>query len=168
MQSTELTKWHETKIKEREVSRRGFYIPLTKTEINPVLQNAPKKYLARYYQLKVGHGAIGTYLARIGKIGTPKCWWCKEVVQTVEYLYTKCQRWRRERRKLVRELDKEGVLLQTQGERWWLADLLKNKKAVAPLLRFLKTTDVGGREGAREKEREEEQKNDQAGEDLLG
>lgn len=32
----------------------------------------------------------------------------------------------------------------------WLADLLANETAVAPLLRFLKTTDVGGREGARE------------------
>ncbi len=89
-------------------------------------------------------------------------------MQTVEHLYTKCRRWRKERRKLVRELDKEGVLWQTQGERRWLADLLENEKAVAPLLRFLKTTDVEGREGAREKEIEWEQKNDQAGEDLLG
>lgn len=45
-QATELTKWHETKIEEREVSRSGFYIPWTKAEINPVLGNAPKKYAA--------------------------------------------------------------------------------------------------------------------------
>ena len=97
----------------------------------------------------------------------PECWWCKEVVQSVEHLYTKCRRWRKEQRKLVRELDKEGVLWQAQGERRWLAGLLGNEKAVAPLLRFLKTTDVGGR-GAREREIEWERKNDQAGEDLLG
>ena len=44
----------------------------------------------------------------------------------------------------------------------WLADLLANETAVAPLLRFLKTTDVGGREGARERKLEWERKNDQA------
>ena len=43
MRSTELTKWHETKIEEREVSRRGFYIPWTKAEINSVLGKRPEK-----------------------------------------------------------------------------------------------------------------------------
>ena len=74
----------------------------------------------------------------------------------------------KERRKLVRELEKEGVLWQAQAERRWLAGLLANEKAVAPLLRFLKATDVGGSEGARERELEWGQKNDQAGGDLLG
>ncbi len=63
--------------------------------------------------------------------------------------------------------EKEGVLWQAQGERRWLAGLLGNEKAVAPLLRFLKIIDVGGREGARERELEWERKNEQAGEDLL-
>ena len=58
-------------------------------------------------------------------------------------------RWRKERRKLVREQEKDGVLWQAQAERRWLAGLLANEKPVAPLLRFLKTTDVGGREGVR-------------------
>lgn len=48
-----------------------------------------------------------------------------------------------------------------------MAGQLGNKKAVAPLLKFLKTTDVGEREGARERELEWERKNDQVGEDLL-
>ena len=72
------------------------------------------------------------------------------------------------RRKLVRELEKEGIKWQAQVERRWLANLLANEKAVAPLLRFLKATDVGGREGAREREKEWERRNDQAGEELLG
>ncbi len=164
----ELSKWHEMKTQEREVSRRGFYIPWTEAKINPLLGNAPKKYASRYYQLKVGHGAVGTYLARIGVIETPECWWCKETVQSVEHVYTRCRKWRKERRKLVRELEKEGVVWQAQGERRWLASLLGDKKAVGPLLRFLKTTGVGGREGARERELEWEKKNDQAGEELLG
>ena len=125
------------------------------------------QYASRYYQLKVGHGAVGTYLAGIGVIGTPGCWWCKETTQSVEHLFTKCRRWRKERRKLVRELEKEGVAWQIQGERKWVASLLGNEKAVAPLLNFLKRTDVGGREGARERELEWERENDQAGENLL-
>ena len=98
----------------------------------------------------------------------PECWWCKETVQSVEHSFTRCRRWRKEQRKPVRELEKEGVLWQAQAERRWLAGLLANKKAVAPLLRFLQATDAGGIEGAREKELEWERKNDRAGEDLLG
>lgn len=45
--------------------------------------------------------------------------------------------------------------------------MLGNEKAVASLLKFLKTTDIGGREGARERELKWEQKNDQVGENLL-
>ncbi len=60
--SQELSKWHEVKIQERENSRRGYYTPWTKEGINPTLANAPKKYASRYYQLKVGHGAIGIIL----------------------------------------------------------------------------------------------------------
>ena len=79
------------------------------------------------------------------------------------YLHLKVKR-----RKLVRELEKEGVTWQAQAERRWLAGLLANEKAVTPLLRFLKTTEVGAREGAREREAEWGQINDQAGEYLLG
>lgn len=46
----------------------------------------------RYYQLKVGHGAIGTFLTRIGVIESPECWWCGVTEQSVEHLYTKCRR----------------------------------------------------------------------------
>ena len=55
--------------------------------------------------------------------------------------------------------------MASSGERRWLAGLLANEKSVAPLLDFLKATEV---EGAREKEVEWERKKDQAGEDLVG
>ena len=45
-----------------------------------------KKYASRYFQLKVGHGAVGTYLARIGVIETPQCWCCGQAEQSVVYL----------------------------------------------------------------------------------
>ena len=60
----------------------------------------------------------------------------------------------RNRRKLVRELEKEGIKWHPQVERRWLAGLLGDEKAVAPLSKFLKTTGIGEREGARERELE--------------
>lgn len=58
---------------------------------------------------------------------------------------------KKERRKLVRELEKERVMWQLRAEREWLAGVLANKKALAPLQKFLKTTEVGEREvGERE------------------
>lgn len=74
VRSKELIRWHDKNIQERETSRRGFYVPWKKNNINPTLGNAPKKYVSRYYQLKVGHGAMGTYLAKIGAMETPQCW----------------------------------------------------------------------------------------------
>ncbi len=129
-------KWHQTQTHERETSCRGFYIPWKKNGINPTLGSAPKKDASRFYQLKVGHGAVGTFLARIKVIETPECWWCGTAEQSVEHLYTKCRRWRKERRKMVRELYTEGVRWQAQVERKWLAELLANEKATKMLLRF--------------------------------
>ena len=88
--------------------------------------------------------------------------------QTAEHLSTRCRKRRKQRRKLVRELEKEGIKWQPQVERRWSAVLLGDEKAVAPLLKFLKNTGIGGREGAGEKELEREQRNDQACENLLG
>lgn len=56
--------------------------------------------------------AVGTHLARIGVIENPQCWWCDQAEQSVEHLYTKCRKWRKERRKLLRKFYKEGVRWQ--------------------------------------------------------
>ena len=50
-----------------------------------------------HFQLKVGYGAIGFYLAKIKMVETSHYWWCGQAEQTVEYLYTKCQQWRKKR-----------------------------------------------------------------------
>ena len=56
--------WHQSKSQEREATFRGFYVPHAKSGINPTQGRALKKYAIRYYQLKVGHEAIGAFLAR--------------------------------------------------------------------------------------------------------
>ena len=88
--------------------------------------------------------------------------------QSVDHLYTNCRQWRRERRKLIRSPYKEGISWRGRTERKGLAELLADEKAIGPLLEFLKSTEVGGREGAKEREIEWERRNDQVGEELLG
>lgn len=65
IRSRNLVKWHEKETHDREASRHGYYIPRTTEVISLALGSAPKKYASRFYQLKVGHGAIATFLVRI-------------------------------------------------------------------------------------------------------
>ena len=141
--------WHEQKTKERESSRRGHYIPCLKTQIHPLLGWTRNFYASRFYQLKVGHGAIG--VERIGAAESATCWWCGDTEQSVMHLYTKCRKWRTERRVLSKDLRRAGIRWQRRPEKKWLAGLLANRYAVGPLLEFLKDTEVGCREGAAEK-----------------
>ena len=134
--------WHEQKTKEREASRRGFYIPCLKPQIHPLLGKTRKSYASRFYQLKTGHGAIGTYLERIGVVESAECWWCGNGEQSVLHLYSHF---------LKRNSGKLGIQWQRRPERKWLAELLANERAVGPLLAYLKDTEVGSRDGVVEK-----------------
>ena len=56
--------------------------------MSKVLGRTAKKYASRYLQLKAGHGAVGSYLARIGVIEIPQCCWlCGQAEQSVEHLH---------------------------------------------------------------------------------
>lgn len=138
-------------MQEREARRCGCCVPWTKGGISPIFGNAPKKYASRYCQLKVGHGAVGTFFTSTGVIESPECWWCKETVQSVGHLYTRCRRWMKEGRKANQRARERENFMAGSGRKKVASRLAsKRKKAVAPLLRFLETTGVGGREGARE------------------
>lgn len=54
----------------------GFYLPSLKTQIDPLLDKTKKFYASRFNQLRIGHGAIGTFLNRIGAAEAAECWWC--------------------------------------------------------------------------------------------
>lgn len=116
------------KAQEREASRRGFYISQAKCGIDSTLGKAPKKYAARYYQLKTGHGEVGAFLARIGVLESPKCWWCEAREQAVIHLFTECRRWRKERRKFIRELGKHKISWQTRVEKNMASRLAKQDR----------------------------------------
>ena len=98
--------------------------------MDELLGSTPKKYASRYFQLKAGHGTTGTFLARIGVIETPECWWCGEAEQSVEHLYTKCRRWRRQRRKLIRSLSAKNFSWQGWTEKKGLAKLVADRRAL--------------------------------------
>ena len=49
-----------------------------------------------------------------------------------------------------------------------MASLLGNEKVVVSLLKFLKTTNIGKREGTKERELEWARRHDQEGENFLG
>ena len=67
-----------------------------------------------------------------------------------------------------RGLQRAGIQWQRRSDKKWLAELLANNYALGPLLKFLKDTEVGCREGAAEMVEEWRQRRDQDGEDQLG
>ena len=76
IRSKAIAHWHETEVCEREASCHGYYISQIRENISMILGKAPKKYAARFYQLKVGHGAVRNYLAKIRVIETRQYWRC--------------------------------------------------------------------------------------------
>ena len=73
---SEIHFWHQSRNEERERRNRSYYTPRLKPGIQPVLGQASKKHASRFFQLKVGHGAVGVFLERIGAAETADCWWC--------------------------------------------------------------------------------------------
>ena len=133
---------------------QGFYVPSVKSSINPTLGEALKRFAMRFYQLKIGHGAVGTFLARIGAMEIAEFWWCGAQDQTVIHLYTEWRRWRRQQRELSKELGQLGIRWQPRPEKRWLGNLLANEREIGPVLQFLGNTEVGSRDGTKERERE--------------
>lgn len=62
------------KTQEKEMSWRGFYIPQREKRMSKILEHPTKKYALCYFQLKVGHDIVRTYLTRIGVMKTPQYW----------------------------------------------------------------------------------------------
>ena len=98
---------------------------------------------------------------------TAECWWCGAQEQTVIHLYTECRRWRKQRRKLSRELGQLGIRWQPRPEKRLLGNLLANERAIGSILQFLRNTEVGSRGRTKEREHEWQRRSDQEGENKL-
>ena len=84
--NSEIYSWHQVRNEEREIRSRSYYVPRLKAGFHPVLGQAPTRYASRFFQLEVGHGAIGVFLERIGVTETADCWWFKQAGQSVDHL----------------------------------------------------------------------------------
>ena len=163
----EILSWYRAKNKERESRNCSYYVLRLKLGIQPTLGQAPKKYAAQFFQLRVGYATTGVFLERIGKRETAEYWWCWQTDQLVSHLYTKCRKWKKERRALKKEFKERGIGWQRRPESRWLASLLANEQTINPLLNFLMITDIEGKKGEREGAAEENRRAGEESEELL-
>lgn len=60
----------------------------TWTHSHYLMRQGPENYAARYYQPKIGHGAVGIFLGGVKFIETFECSSCGAQEQRVVHLYT--------------------------------------------------------------------------------
>lgn len=65
---SEILSWHNTRNEEQESQNRSYHISRLKSGIDPVLEKVTRKYLSHFFQLKVGHKAVGVFLEKIGSV----------------------------------------------------------------------------------------------------
>ncbi|KAL2012391.1 hypothetical protein VTN00DRAFT_5109 [Thermoascus crustaceus] len=110
---------------------------------DPVAAAAPKKIASRYYQLKTGHAAIGTYLKRMQAQESEACRDCQAPKESIHHLLFECRQWRRQRETLYQAMNRAGVATPTATEDHPESRLLGEPKATRALLQFLADTKVG-------------------------
>jgi hypothetical protein len=93
-----------------------------------------RKLASTFYQLKMGHGYMKAYLARIGKSDSSRC--SCGAIQTADHLLLRCKWYRQERRRLKETLEEDNITLPL---------LLHTKKGIAATLCFLESTKVATR-----------------------
>lgn len=76
------------KNRERESSKQGFYISCLKIQIYPLLGKAKELYASRFYQLKIVHGVIETFLEQIERVESAGYWCCGETERSVIHFVT--------------------------------------------------------------------------------
>ena len=99
-----------------------------------------------FYQLKLGHGYLKAYLARIRKSDSSHC--SCGAIQTANHLLLSCKWYRQERRQLKETLKERHLTLPL---------LLHTKKGIAATLTFLESTKVATRKWQLGHEEEEEE-----------
>ena len=93
-----------------------------------------RELASTFYQLKMGHGYMKAYLARIGKSDSSRC--SCGAIQTADHLLLSCKWYRQERRRLKETLEEDNITLPL---------LLHTKKGIAATLCFLESTKVATR-----------------------
>jgi hypothetical protein len=116
--------------------------------LDPALTVAPKRIASRYYQLKIGHAAIGAYLQKVQAQESGACRGCQAPSETVYHLLFECREWRRQRGALYRALVKANIALPTAAEDHPEGRIFGDPRATKAILQFLTDTTSGTHQGA--------------------
>ena len=139
-----------------EIKKRNRAYTLTEPlELEPQVSTVRKPLAKRFYQLKIGHAITASYLHRIKRSNTPRCWWCNTAKQDIDHLLFECRRWSPQRRALYSDLRRLGITTPRMSEERPKNRLFNTPKAIKPILDFLNATNIG----QRPKESEEEEEN---------
>jgi hypothetical protein len=103
--------WLTKALGRRSLAAQRAYRAPPGWKLDPAVAAAPKRIASRYYQLKVGHAAIGAYLQKIQARESGACHGCQAPSETVYHLLFECREWRRQRGALYRALEKAKVAL---------------------------------------------------------
>jgi hypothetical protein len=76
---------------QRALEAQKAYRTQTGWKQDPTVAAAPKKIASRYYQLKVDHAAIETYLKGIRVQDTEACRGCRAPKESVHHLLFECR-----------------------------------------------------------------------------
>jgi hypothetical protein len=108
--------WLTKALGRRSLQAQRAYRALPGWKLDPTVAAAPKRIASRYYQLKVGHAAIGAYLKKVQAQESGTCRGCHAPSETVYHLLFECREWRRQRGALYTALEKAKVALPTAAE----------------------------------------------------
>jgi hypothetical protein len=150
----ETRKWLKKAIYKRGKKKNRVYSLSNSRGLDLQVFQLRKPFVKRFYQLKLGHAITASYLYRIKKLDSKRCWWCNATNQDIDHLFFECRRWRRQKRILYKDLRRMGILIPTAAEERFKNRLFNTPKAVTPILGFLSTTDVRRRPEEREEEKE--------------
>ncbi|KAL2012166.1 hypothetical protein VTN00DRAFT_4884 [Thermoascus crustaceus] len=159
--------WLAQALARRSRGAQRAYRPQQGWKQDPVAAAAPKKIASRYFQLKTGHAAIGTYLKRIQAQESEACRGFQAPKESIRHLLFECRQWRRQRGILYQALDRVGVAIPTAAEDHPEGQLLGHPKATKALLQFLADTTVGCLPGDLAQAAERARKDDEWGLEAL-
>ncbi|ODM18159.1 hypothetical protein SI65_06030 [Aspergillus cristatus] len=111
-------RWHNKELGQRSQQGQRTYRPQRNWRLDPAAAIAPKHLASRYFQLKSGHAAIGTYLHRIQVREDATCEGCGISRETIHHLLFECREWRHQRNRLYKDLETDGVLRPTTAEEY--------------------------------------------------
>src|SRR6266480_3436587 len=83
---------------------------------DPAVAAAPRKVASRYYQMKMGHAAVGEFMQRRNAQISAECCWCQAPKESVGHLLFECREWRKQRRTLRGDLIRAKVQYPTAAE----------------------------------------------------